>query len=88
MDKVEIRSPISGLVGYVNELEFKPDSVIVIQLPRPTNMLSDVYLAGAMDHIKKAIPEGRKAIVIGSDVNIYDLAGEDAVALKLKGILL
>lgn len=88
MDKKTIVSPTQGIVGYLNELEFKPDSVIVVQLPRATNMLSDVYLTGAMDHIKKAIPEGKTAIVIGSDVNIYELAGEDAVALKLKGILL
>jgi hypothetical protein len=50
-------------------------------------MLSDVYIRGALNSIKEYIPEGKKAIVIGADVNIYTIAGEDAVVLKLKGLI-
>jgi len=84
----EIKNPTQGLIGFLHEVECKdPDSILVFQLPRPTRMLSDTYIAGVMDSARKSLPEGKKALVIGSDVNIYELAGPDALALKLKGIL-
>lgn len=84
----EIKSGLAGTVGYLHEIELAPDTVLIFQLPRETKMLSDVYLEGALKAVRSSIPEGRQAIVIGSDINIYELAGEDAVALKLRGILL
>jgi hypothetical protein len=40
-----------------------------------------------MRAIKDILPEGKKAIVIGCDVNIYELPGMDAAVLLLKGII-
>lgn len=89
METKEIKSGIAGTVGYLTEIELtEPDSMLIFQLPRPTNMLSEAYVKGAMNSLTGCLPEGRKALVIGGDVNIYELAGADAVVLKLKGILL
>jgi hypothetical protein len=83
-----IKSGLAGDVGILHEIDLKPDTVLIFQLPRETKMLSQVYVEGALNAVRSSIPEGRQAIVIGADVNIYEIAGEDAVALKLKGILL
>lgn len=84
----EIKSPTQGLVGYMHEFKCTDaDSILIFQLPRETNMLSDTYVQGALAVAKLCLPEGRQAMVIGADVNIYELAGQDAVALKLKGFL-
>lgn len=87
MSSTEIVSPTQGHIGSMHEIQCKDsDSILIFQLPRPTNMLSDVYVEGALKVAKQCLPKGRVAMVIGSDVNIYELAGADAVALKLKGI--
>ena len=82
-----ITKPSEGIVGYLHELSVNHDTILVFQLPRKTEMLSDTYISGAMSAIKEAIPEGKKAIVIGADVNIYTIAGDEAVNLILKGII-
>jgi len=85
---VEIKSPTQGLIGYLHEVECnEPDSVLIFQLPRPTNMLSDVYVKGAMDSVKQFLPQGKSALVVGADINVYELAGADAIILKLKGLI-
>jgi len=84
----ELRHPVQGLLGYLHEVECSdPLSVLVFQLPRATNQLSANYLEGVMGAAKKMLPEGRHVMFIGCDVNIYEIAGPDAVALKLKGII-
>lgn len=77
----------TGIVGFLTEIQLQPDSVLVFQLPRETRMLSNIYVETALDSIKAALPPGKIAMVIGADVNIYELAGPDAVSLKLKGII-
>ena len=83
----EILSPTQGLVGYSHEIELEPQSVIVFQLPRATNMLSDSYIEGALRIAREALPPGRKAMVIGADVNIYEISGPEATVLRLKGLI-
>lgn len=87
MNTKKINSPVSGLVGYLHEFEYNPDSVLVFQLPRQTNMMNDEYVKHAVNSIKEVLPNGKKAIVIGADINIYEIAGTDAVTLILKGII-
>ena len=83
-----IESPTQGLVGFMHEIKcMSTDSILIFQLPRETRMLSDIYVEGALKIAREMLPPGRKAMVIGADVNIYEIVGEDAVALKLKGIL-
>jgi hypothetical protein len=82
-----ITNPSEGIVGYLHELSISHDTILVFQLPRKTDMLSDTYIQGALKSVKECIPEGKKAIVIGADVDIYTIAGEDAVVLKLKGLI-
>jgi len=82
-----IGNQLMGIQGYLHEVEVKPDTILVFQLPRATNQLSDKYVEGAMRAIRDVMPEGKKAIVIGCDVNIYELPGMDAAVLILKGII-
>lgn len=77
----------SGTVGFLTEFQTQSDSVLVFQLPRETRMLSNIYVETALNSIRAALPPGKTAMVIGADVNIYELAGPDAVSLKLKGII-
>jgi len=85
--KREVRDPVQGLLGYMHEVEIEKDSVLVFQLPRETRMISETYIQGVLGKVKEFLPEGRTPLVIGADVNIYEIAGEDATALKLKGLL-
>lgn len=89
MDKIELKHPTHGLVGYLHRIDLSnPDAVLVIQLPRETKMISNSYLEGVMKSIKDLLPGVQQQIlVIGADINIYELAGEDALSLKLKGFL-
>lgn len=78
---------VAGNFVELHELVYStPDSVFVIQVPRETRMLSDVFVSGILDRLKDVIPPGRKAMIIGNDVNIYEITGADASILKLKGI--
>ena len=84
----EIKSPTQGLIGYLHEVECnEPKSILIFQLPRETRMLSDIYVKGAMDSVRKSLPDGRSALVVGCDVNVYELAEADAIILKLKGLI-
>jgi len=83
----EIKNPVSGIVGYLHELEYAKDSILVFQLPRQTAMLHDAYVQNALKSLREVLPDGKKAIVLGADVNIYEIAGEDATMLILKGLV-
>lgn len=85
---IEIKSPTRGIIGYLHEVECnEPNSILIFQLPRSTAQINESYVKGAMDLIKKSLPEGRTALIIGCDVNVYELAEADAIILKLKGII-
>lgn len=89
MSKItEIKSPTKGIIGYLHEVDtVDPSSVLIFQLPRQTNMLNNEYIKNAMDAVKSTLPEGRNALIVGGDVNVYELCGADAVVLKLKGLI-
>jgi len=88
MSKVEkVVKPSEGLVGFLHTVEYDKDSILVFQLPRETKMLSDNYVQGALKSLREILPDGKKAIVIGAHVNIYSIAGEEATALILKGLI-
>jgi hypothetical protein len=87
MTMTKVIKPSEGLIGFLHEIEYDKDSVLVFQLPRSTNLLSDVYVENAVKTLREVLPDGKKAIVIGADVNIYSIAGEEATALLLKGII-
>jgi len=72
----------------INEIKFSdPDSILVIQVPRETNQLSSSYISGICKDMEGALPPGRKAYVIGSDVNLFEIRGIDVLALKLRGLI-
>lgn len=72
----------------VTEFRFSdPDSVMVIQVPRPTNQLSSTYIDGIRSELNKYTPPGRYVYIVGSDVNFYELTGLDCTALKIKGLI-
>jgi hypothetical protein len=85
---VEIKSPTVGLIGYLHDIEYsEKDSILIFQLPRQTNMIHEEYMSKAKEYLTKALPEGKQAIIIGCDINVYELAGADAIILKLKGLI-
>ena len=84
---MEVKDSIGQYAGNLEQIQLNPDSILVFQLPRRTDMLSNQYVNAAMNSVKSVLPEGKTAVVIGGDVNIYELAGPDAVSLKLSGII-
>ena len=84
---IQINDNLNQYVGRMVDVNIKPGNILVVQLPRPTNMLSDSYVEGAMRSVRAALHSDQVALLIGSDVSLYELAGEAAVELKLKGIL-
>lgn len=88
MAVTEIKSPTRGTIGWLHEVECATnDSILIFQLPRYTKDLSNTYMEDAQGIVSRALPEGRNALIIGCDVNIYELAGPDALILKLKGLI-
>lgn len=77
--------PKEGYVGKIVEITVKPDTILIFQVPMPTKEMSKEYREKAFKSLKSIIPENAQALMIGSDVSIYEIAGEDAVALRLKG---
>ena len=84
---IQIKDNLNQYVGRMVDVNIKPGNILVVQLPRPTNMLSASDVEGAMRSVRAALNSDQVAILIGSDVSLYELAGEAAVELKLKGIL-
>lgn len=88
MSFTEITSPTQGIIGYLHEVECNEErSILIFQLPRRTDTISQSYIAGAMDSIRNSLPSNRSALVIGCDVNVYELAEADSIILKLKGLI-
>jgi hypothetical protein len=88
MPITEIKSSTQGLIGYLHDVECnEPNSILIFQLSRATSQLSESYINGAMDSVRRSLPTGRTALVVGCDVNVYELAGTDAIILKLKGLI-
>jgi hypothetical protein len=83
----KITNEVKGITGFLHDIETKNDSVLIFQLPRETRMLSDIYVQQAKEALAGSLPAGRHALLIGCDVNIYEITGADAVAILLKGLI-
>lgn len=84
----DIVSPTAGHIGTLHEHVFEsPESLLVMQLPRETRMLSDLYVKAALEQARKTVGPNRNILIIGCDVNIYEISGADATAMKLKGLI-
>ena len=79
--------PKEGVVGKIVQLELMPDTAYLFQVPVPTKELTSDYREKARSVLKQVLPEGMQAMIIGNDVSIYQVLGEDAVALRLKGLV-
>lgn len=86
MAKTQI-SNINGIVGYLHEITPASDSVLIFQLPRETRMLSETYMESARKAVAEITKNGNKVLFVGPDVNVYELAGPEAVFLVLKGLI-
>lgn len=85
---LEITHPAQGTVGWLHEVDTVDNqSILVFQLPRNTAQLNADFANNAKEKLAKFLPAGRSALLIGADVNVYELFGADAVILKLKGII-
>lgn len=81
-----VTSPTVGYLGALHEFSTNENSVLIFQMPRETKMLSNGYLETLTRHVKGLYPD-KKIIFMGNDVDVYELAGPDAVLLRLKGLL-
>lgn len=70
----------------IREVSDDENSVLIVQVPRETHMLSNIYICGITKDLK-AIFNRKNIVVIGSDINITELAVEDLTAMKLSGNL-
>lgn len=87
MNSIQIVNPVSGYAGMLSEVELNPSAVLVFQLPRRTDAMSEAYVNETKKFLSKILPEGKTALLIGSDINIYEVLSEEVVFLKLKGEL-
>lgn len=76
-----------GIIGNIKEYTPSEDMVLMVQLPRTTDQLSDVYLENIRNRMRKYIPENTGIIFIGSDVQMAEVFSMDITAMKLQGIL-
>lgn len=77
---IDVRECIKK-IGGIN-----PGEVLVFQLPITTSQLSHTYINSAKNALEGCLPEGQQAMIIGSDIDVYAVTGEEALSLKLKGI--
>lgn len=84
----EIKILTQELTGTLIEIECKSDdSVLIFQLPHETRMMSKGCIDSLKDNITQMLPKGRKVVIIGNDINIYELAAPEFLSLRLKGLL-
>lgn len=84
---LKITSTVQGDIGEIHKIPVGQDEVVIFQLPRKSGQLSSAYLDNARQIANEVLPNGSNAIIIGSDVDIFTICGEDALTLKLKGFL-
>jgi hypothetical protein len=76
-----------GNVGELHSIDVKEGNVLVFVVPRATRHMNESYRDEGKRALDVVLPDGVQALMIGADVDIYELCGEDALALKLKGLL-
>jgi hypothetical protein len=88
MTVTNISSPYGGQIGLLHDIDCKEEnSILIFQLPRSTKMISPAYIEEAQKALQGSLPKGRTALVVGCDVNVYELAEADSIILKLKGLI-
>ena len=86
MSTFTVTHNIHGHVATVETIPVPADSIMVFQLPRQDKNLSQDMIDRAKAAVNEISP-GTKIIVIGCDIDIHTITGEDATSLKLKGII-
>ena len=76
-----------GVIGNVKEYKPDEDSVLIVQLPRTTDQLSETYISHMRDRMRLYIPESVGIIFVGADVEMAEIAAEEATGLRLAGII-
>lgn len=84
---MEVSDNYGGKAGDLATIPVAKGEVLVFQVPRTTEMMSQVYRDSAKSALEKVLPPGVEALIIGADVDIYTICSEDATVLRLKGIL-
>lgn len=78
---------LRGETGVLHEISVKEGNVLVFVLPRQTRYINESYRDEGKRALDVVLPTGVQALMIGADVDIYELCGEEALSLKLKGLL-
>lgn len=87
MSFIPVINNTRGEIGKLHTLEVATDSVLIFQVNRHTKDINGQYLESAKEALRTILPEDKLAVIIGIDVNVYELAGKDAITLKLKGLI-
>ena len=83
----KVTSTISGLVGELHEIKVQEGNVLVFVMPRATRLMNGSYKDEGKRALEEILPNGTNALIMGADVDIYELCGEEALSLKLKGLI-
>lgn len=84
---ISVPDRFGGKAGTLATIPVTSGEVLVFQVPRTTDMMSEAYRDSAKKALNQVLPPGVEAIMIGADVDIYTICSEDATVLRLKGIL-
>ena len=83
----EIRK-IGNLSGYLHEIEIDdPSKILVFQVPRKTDQMSEAYRDESIKIIQDCLKTSQPVLVVGCDINIFEVFSTDVSALKLKGLI-
>jgi len=86
MAGTEVKTGAQGTIGFMHNIDVEKDSVIVFQAARRTQDMSNSYIDSLKETVHRLYPNNL-VLIIGCDMNIYELAGPEALTLKLKGLI-
>lgn len=80
---------INTVTGNIATLsEVGTDKFVIIQLQCPTRSISQTRLNEVVQALKQINAHlGDKVVIVGHDVDVYELTGEQATLLRLQGAI-
>lgn len=82
----QLTNSITGKVATLSEIG--TDRLVIVQLQCPTRSISQTRLSEVVTALKNINAHlGDKVMIVGHDVDVYEVTGEAATMLRLEGVL-